>query len=467
MAEPATAEQQGANSPARQLLAALTKASQEMEKSVAETYEFVSKLNSELERVVNAQLSETAEKTEMMLRGHLTGITAEKEEILSKLTELRQEELKVLQGTGRELRLAIVEKLDGLVTDFKSDVDEHLRLFQEQLENTESETSSSVEAIRNSLREQIPQFLKSIEEEVGNEQSSMDEMQTHFVGKLNQESTVSLTQLQEHASELKSRLDQEGQEFLSSVDLSADELIARQTAKLQQRIESFSQMEQVADQRIASLTATDINYINELPNTFSSTSEQMAELHVGLHATIVKNLALQYRTEILSAAQEAEDQLQIVRGDLQSMMRHYQNHYAELFSSLLSKFEKASNEMLSSQTASRDDSKNTQQALALIQEQFGGIKKVVSECSRDKISETENTMEKAYEEFRVKLDNARKNAADKVESSFKQSQDELGKMQQNNEDNLQEMSMKIDELEQAINEAKELIKALDQASLDF
>ena len=116
MAEPATAEQQGANSPARQLLAALTKASQEMEKSVAETYEFVSKLNSELERVVNAQPSETAEKTEMMLRGHLTGITAEKEEILSKLTELRQEELKVLQGTGRELRLAIVEKLDGLVT---------------------------------------------------------------------------------------------------------------------------------------------------------------------------------------------------------------------------------------------------------------------------------------------------------------------------------------------------------------
>lgn len=467
MAEPATAEQQGANSPARQLLAALTKASQEMEKSVTETYEYVSKLNSELERVVNSQLSETAEKTEMMMRGHLTGITAEKEEILSKLTELRQEELKVLQTTGRELRLAIVEKLDGLVTDFKADVDSHLKLFQEQLENTESETSSSVEEIRSSLREQIPQFLKSIEEEVGNEQSSMEEMQTHFTGKLNQQSSVSLTELQEHATELKSRLDQEGETFLSSVDQSADDLIARQTEKLQQRIESFSQMEQVADQRIASLTAADINYINELPNTFTVSSEQMAELQVGLHATIVKNLALQYRTEILSAAQEAEDQLQIVRGDLQSMLRQYQNHYAELFTSLLSKFEKASNDMLTSQTASRDDSKNTQQALALVQEQFGSIKKIVSECARDKVSETENTMEKAYEEFRVKLDNSRKNATDKVENSFKQSQDELGKLQQLNEDNLTEMSMKIDELEQAINEAKELIKALDQASLDF
>jgi hypothetical protein len=76
-------------------------------------------------------------------------------------------------------------------------------------------------------------------------------------------------------------------------------------------------------------------------------------------------------------------------------------------------------------------------------------------------------MEKTYEDFRVRLENARRAASEKVEQNFKESQDELSKLQQSSEEQLNEMNQKLEELEQSVAEAKDLIKALDQASLDF
>lgn len=464
---PTTEPQQGANSPARQLLAALTRASQEMEKSVSESYDYVSRLNADLERVINAQLDETAEKSELYVRTHLGTITHEKERILSQLTELRQEELKVLQATGRDLRMALVEKLDGLVSHFKSDVDEHLKVFQTQLEASEAENETNVDAARKALRGEIPKYLKSINDDVGEEQVEIEKLHSQYQSQLSQESNVSLTQLQEHSAELKARLDAEGEEFLVAVDKSAEKLIAEQTEEIQKKIKSYSEMEDTVGQRIETLSSADISYIKELPASFSESCRQMAELQVGLHATIVKNLALQYRTEILSAAQEAEDHLQIVRADLQSILRQYQNHYSEQFENQLNKFEKLANEAANAQTASVDGSANTDQVLASIQEQFGSVKKLISEMSREKVSETEGFMEKSYEEFRLKLENARKSSLENVEQNFKKNQEELSKLQQSSEESLQELSLKIDELEQSVNEAKELIRALDQASLDF
>ena len=468
MAETPIAEtQQGANSPARQLLAALTKASQEMEKSVSESYDYVARLNSELERVINAQLDETAEKSELHVRSQLGSISQEKDNILSQLTELRQEELKVLQSTGKELRMALVAKLDGLVTQFKSEVDSHLKFFQAQLEAAELDNDSHVDAARKALREQIPKYLRSINDEVGAEQVEIEKQHANYQTMLSQESNVSLNQLQEHSAELKARLDSEGEEFLSAVDKRAEQLIAEQTEEIQKKIKSFSEMEETTGQRIESLSAEDISYIKELPATFSDSCKQMAELQVGLHATIVKNLALQYRTEILSAAQEAEDHLQIVRADLQSILRQYQNHYSEQFENQLNKFEKLANDIASAQSGNDDGAANADQVLASIQDQFANVKKLVAENSREQVSETESYMEKSYEDFRIKLENARKANLENVEQNFKRSQEELVKLQQSSEESLQELSQKIDELDQSVNEAKELIRALDQASLDF
>ena len=467
MAEQATADTQQANSPARQLLAALTRASQEMEKAVQESYEHVTMLNSELERVLNLQLDQTSEKVEVFIHSHLDGLSSEKDAILHQLTELRQEELRVLQSTGRNLRQALVEKLDVLVTAFRADVDGHLQAFQDKLSQADKDNRDTVDATRQSLRERIPGFLVSVSEEVIKEKQGLEELHTSFQQTLTEESNVSLNQMVEHCGELKTRLETEGESFLASVDERAANLVNEQTEKLKQRIESFSQMEQKAEERIDSLSLADKSYIKDLPATFTETCGKMAELQVGLHATVVKNLALQYRTEILSAAQEAEDSLQIVRAELQSLLRQYQNHYAEQFENLLTKFEKSATDFANAQVATPELSSNREQIIEGINEKFNSLKKTVSESTREEISSTENAMEKSYEEFRLRLEIARKYSCENIEGSFKENQEELSKLQQSNEEQLKELSDKLDELEQSVNESKELIRALDQASLDF
>ena len=466
MAEPATTEVQQANSPARQLLAALTRASQDMERSVSDTCEYVSRLNGDLERFVNGQLEAADEQVEQFVRTKLEKISTEKETVLSQLMEIRQEELQVLQQTGKALRDTLGKKLDELVGNFDKEIDLNLKAFQKQLTDSETQMNTRVSESRSEFRANMPGNLKSIRDDVGAEKSALEELHGGYDKQLSEESTSSLEQLVEHCIELRSRLQNEGEDYLGSVTSSVDNLTAQQTQRLNQRIESFSSMQKSVSERIHSLSEADISYVKELPTTFSQSCKEMTELQVGLHATMVRNLALQYRTEILSAAQQAEDQLAIVRADLQALLRNYQNHYSEQFDNLLAKFEKAAAELSHEETVAPDQAIDNE-LIASLEEQFATLKKGLLEETKNGIAGVESYMEKSYEKFRVQLDSAKKDVGEHIEKSFHENQNEFSKLQHSNDEQINELARKLEELELSVAEARELISALDEASLDF
>ena len=470
MAEPASAAtastDQQANSPARQLLAALTKASQDMERSVNEACEHVGKLNNELERYVSGQLESADEHIDQIVRTKLEKVSSDKESVLAQLMELRQEELQVLQQTGKNLRDALTEKLNELVNKMSAEIEENLKKFQGSLDETEKSLSEGIERSRKDFRDKMPGQLESIREEVGKEKKGLAELHEKYDEQLSQESLVSLEELVEHCAELKSKLQKEGKDYLGAVDHSVNELTGEQTGRLNQRIESFSSMQKNVKERIDALSESDINYVKELPDSFRATVEEMAELHIGLHATTVRNLSLQYRTEILSAAQQAEDQLQIVKADLQSLLRNYQSHYTEQFESLFSKFEKTATELSHEEVVAPDQNRDAE-TINKLKEQFTSFKKTMSDESKNGVTEIETHMEKSYEKFRALLDSAKKDACETVESSFHEYQGEFSKLQHANDEQFTEMVKKLEELEQSVAEARELISALDEASLDF
>lgn len=470
MAEPASttvsAPDQQANSPARQLLAALTRASQDMERSVNDACEHVARLNNELERYVSGQLESADEQIDQIVRTKLEKVSSEKEAVLAQLMELRQEELQVLQQTGKKLRDALTEKLNELVGKFSNEIDTNLKKFQDSLADTEKSIGEGVEKSRKDFRDKMPGQLESIREEVGAEKTALSELHKKYDEQLSQESLVSLEELVEHCAELKAKLQKEGEDYLGDVSKSVTALTEEQTERLNKRIESFSSMQKNVKERIDALSEADINYVKELPDGFRASAKEMADLHIGLHATTVRNLSLQYRTEILSAAQQAEDQLQIVKADLQGLLRGYQNQYTEQFESLFAKFEKNAAELAQGEVVAPDQSRDTEIGNKL-KEQFTNMKKSLGEDSKNGVSDIESHMEKSYEKFRVLLDAAKKEACEKVEKSFHDYQGEFSKLQHANDEQLTELSKKLEELEQSVAEARELISALDEASLDF
>lgn len=470
MAEPAsttaTPTDQQANSPARQLLAALTRASQDMERSVNDACEHVGKLNNELERYVSGQLESADEQIELIVRTKLEKVSSEKEAVLAQLMELRQEELQVLQQTGKKLRDALSEKLNELVNKFSSEIDDNLKKFQADLESTEKSIADGVEKSRKEFRDRMPGQLESIREEVGKEKTGLADLHKQYDEQLSQGSLVSLEELVEHCAELKAKLQKGGEDYLGAVDENVNALTAEQTERLNKRIEAFSSMQKNVKERIDALSEADLNYVKELPDAFKASAKEMADLHIGLHATTVRNLSLQYRTEILSAAQQAEDQLQIVKADLQGLLRSYQNQYSEQFESLFAKFEKSATDLSQEEVIAPDQSRDSE-IMNKLKEQFTTLKKSLGEESKSGVSEIETHMEKSYEKFRVLLDAARKEATEKVEKSFHDYQGEFSKLQHSNDEQVTELSKKLEELEQSVAEARELISALDEASLDF
>lgn len=458
-------EQQG-NSPARQLLAALTKASQDMERSVSDACEHVGRLNVELERFVHGQLEAADEQIEQFIWSKHEKLSTDKEKVISQLMEIRQEELQVLQQTGKQLRDALTEKLNELVSEFSTQIDENLKSFQTSLADTEKSVGQKASESRKEFKETIPSKLESIREEVGNEKSSLEELHTTYDEQLSQESLTSLEELVEHCANLKSRLQKEGEEYLGQVTSSVDELTSQQTESLNKRIESFSSMQKDVSERIQALSEADIDYLKELPADFKETGKEMAELHVGLHATTVRNLSLQYRTEILSAAQQAEDQLLIVKAELQSLLKNYQNQFTEQYESLFSKFEKSATELCELESEAPEQGKDNE-VMEKLKSQFEDMKKSLNDETKSEYGSVEISMEKSYENFKNLLDNAKKEACDTVELSFHEYQAEFTKLEKSNEEQLVEMSKKLEELEQSVAEARELISALDAASLDF
>lgn len=466
MAEAATGDPQS-NSPARQLLAALSRASQEMESSVNETYEYVSRLNANLEKVVGAELEEIGEQVELLVRNQMDGISAEKDAILSQLTELRKEELKVLQSTGKSLRLALLEKVEELVAAFQKGCDTELQTLKAELDKSENTVGGNIknrlEWAQNNLPSQVDELRKGFDAE----RKRTSEYSATIEQRFEKESAASLDELKEHSTELRSRLQAEGEKYHAGLEKLGQELKESQIGKFKTKCAELEAVEEQVSRRVNDRTVEDVTFLAELPEKFSQSCRQMAEVQVAMHATVIKNLSLQYRTEILSSVQEADDHLQIVRADLHSLLRQYQNHYSEQFESILSKFEKNANELAAAQDNGDGAPQNNETTLKSVNEYFAGIRKNTQEKIRSLLSEIEVSMESAYEEFRVNLENARKSACDKVELSFKVNQDELNKLQQANEEQLDELNKKLVELEQSVAEAKELIRALDQASLDF
>ena len=159
MSEASTVETQSNASPARQMLAALTQASKEMTTRFNEVSERASKLNAVLENDVNKSLADLNQQAESMVRVHLDGLTADKDAVLAELTVLRQEEMKVLQNIAKNLRDALTEKLNELLTSLKSDVKEQMSTFQLNIRQKETEVAQTEKNLRKVLRENYHFFL--------------------------------------------------------------------------------------------------------------------------------------------------------------------------------------------------------------------------------------------------------------------------------------------------------------------
>lgn len=460
MPEPETQAQSGTTA-ARQMLAALTRTSLEISKKFSEGCEYVSRLNQTLENKVNGQLSEINERSEQIVRLQLQNLSAEKEAVIAELTGLRREELKVLQTIVKDLRDALSQRLQELVAGLKEEIEEKLSVLQDSLVQTETEVSLSVADLREVLNDRAAPQITSIQEKSGECKKELETLQEKHRELLDQQASESLDLLANRSDEFEGHLNKHGSEYLAAVDALCEKLLAEQQERLAGCLQSLATIETQAGEQLK----TSIDPSDTLLTSFESSCRQVSEVRASLHKSMASNLAMLYRTEILSMAREIQDDLSVIRSSLQSVLALHRENYAEQAKVLLANFEKEAKLIKPDESAleamAAEDLPAEVRALfeKLKQESADKVKEITAACDKK--------MEEALAAFRTRLSESSQNMCKICEDAFTEFRKDISESCEANKAMLEELNQKTDALEQLVDESKELMSVLDQSNLDF
>ena len=452
-----TETQQSGTTAAKQMLAALTRASQEMTRKFSDSCEQASRLNATLENKVNERLAEINDQADLIVRNQLESLSAEKDSILAELTELRREELKVVQTLGKKLRNALGDKLKELSAELDKEMTQSLSSFQEQLTETERSITQNLDSKSESLSKEIPELMQKLKSERQKELEQLAEAHSKHLDEYKSKTAEGLAKLADHVATLKSSLNEEGSGYVNTLDSVIEKLVCEQQNNLKEKIDALAEV----NERVSQSVQSDREHFEKLPEQFADSCKQVAELKLKLHGSRVNNLALIYRTEIMSLAKQSEDQAAIIRARLQSVLHNHLDSFNEQSAKLLQKFEKNAREAMPVAETEKTKTYENDGLPEAVAEFIDKLKQDLKITAKESASAAKSVMEDSLDDFRSKINSSSQNYAHVIEKSFNEARKEISEMTDANKEKLEELTQKSEALEQLVGDARDLLSALD------
>lgn len=465
MAEATTTDTTGPNSPAKQMLAALTRASQEMTRTVNESCEHVENLNALLESKVNEHLKEANAYAELVIRGQLSGLSHEKNGILAELSELQREELKVLQGIGKKLREEMSRKLEEIVAEISKQLDGKLSAFTDSLSESEKETEAKILQAIEDFRRYLPSHIESINKKVESEKDHLGELAAGHEEFFNNEVAETISKFQEHFSVVKTQLDNAGETASSAALASFETLVQNAENSIEKCSELVSDMKEESKNRIYAHTESDINDLKNLIEPFEKSIKQATEIQSALHSTYINNLALEYRTEVFTLSKEAEDLIQRARMDLHSAINSQRDSFTEQADKLFLDFDKALREIPIKKNVEGESSQKD--IAAQMKQILDDLRTKIHGSAEQKSSEAKEFAVKAFDEASSDINKVAKDVSSQIENDLQFLSTEISELKHENEKAFEKLNEKMQSLELLVDEARQLISALGDSGLEF
>lgn len=454
------------DSPAKQFLAAVSKASQELETAIAHTYEEALKLNVQLTESARVQMEQTDASLEKELRLSTNLVLEDRQTLLSQLADLRQQELHVLADTGKFVREQLTGKLEELVGNFDDTIKTEVQSFQEKLSSIELSLSQKIDHQNLQLSEKITEFSQTIREEIqnrGKQLEDFEQTQRQLLQTGAETSAASITSLSESiASNLREEVAKLIDEMTASV--SARDFGSSPADRISRLPESA-----LAEDKVLADTANDLQQMQDMVPRFTTTCLELAQLQEDVHSTAVKNVTLRYKTELLSASQHSEDQLKLIASEVALTLKQYEKLYAERFEQRIAEFEKDAAQEV--QNAISDQERAGIRMSATkdkeLKDLYIGLRRGASDSLRATVTQTERAFETLFEEYKTHLESLRQQKSSELDQECKRATDELTRIFKNFDQQSTDIERQLGELESATSELDEFVSALSHADLDF
>lgn len=454
------------DSPAKQFLAAVSKASQELELAIAQTYEEAMKLNVQLTDSAKVQIEQTDASLEEELRLSVVGVQEERQKILGELALLRKEETQALADTGAKFREYLTSKVSEQIEAFDGQLKEYIANYQQRLEAVEQKVAEEAASQTSVLTENQSTFQASLDEQVQNSKKMLDELQIEQQKKLITVAEQAVTALTELTAKLEAQMRQDAQDVAAKMqeDLSAQ-------SKQNSPVERTANLKKLAvdEEKVASMIADQMEEMKALPSSLEEACLEVAKIQQELHGSSLLNAVGRCKNELQSAAKHTESQLNLIGAETKLALSELERLYSEKFQYKMEEFERIAQKEVLEGLAEQERAgmKVSASKDKELKDLFLTLRKSTAESVRTTVRETEKNFESIFDDYKAQLERQKEEKSGELEKECRRASDQLSLVFKKFDDDSTSIEQQIAELESAASELDEFVSALSHADLDF
>lgn len=454
------------DSTAKLMAEALNKASAELEKLVGVFCDHLTAFNQELGRSFQDEARSAEDRMDSRLRQTVEAMQKDKEEILKRLAEYKQNEIQAIIDTGKESRGRLAIKVDETAAEFSRTLAEKMTELQSLLSGPQAEALSRYDTLRAEVAATGQELLTFLTDKSSEKLESLSSACEFIESEASQSvaATTEKIQTAETAAAASAATAQKVfEEAIESRDKSVkDELESAQQASLEYLKERQASCVALLDDT----SASGKKYAEEVSVSFDVSMSDLSSLLNTLYDGRLRNLLAQSRTEIVNSARKAEERIISTRNDLHATLKELQREYVEKFDKLYESFEKSledDNKDGRQQARGGKDARAREQLNAL----FRRLGQEMIDTAGNAANRIENDFQKSVSAFEKRIESARDSACESLEREFKLMQKELARTKQDFDKQLSELESQLIRIEKDGRDAADIVQTIRSASLEF
>ncbi|MBY0547738.1 MAG: hypothetical protein K2W95_10615 [Candidatus Obscuribacterales bacterium] len=453
------------DSTAKLMSEALSKASAELEKLVSVFCDHLTTFNQELGRSFVDEARSAEDRMDTRLRNTIEALQRDREEILKRLAEYKQNEIQAIIDTGKESRGRLAIRVDETAAEFSRTLSEKMTELQALLSGPQADALAKYDAVRGEVAATGQDLLSFLTDKSAGQLESLATASEFIESEATNSVAEAIAKIDALLSARSGPAGTSEQQFTSAI--AAQEKSAPQVldATKQQSLDALKLEQTNCLENLKAVTLGGKQYAEEVSVSFDVSMSDLSSLLNTLYDARLKNMLAQSRTEIMNAARKAEERIMSTRNDLHATLKELQRDYVEKFEKLYETFEKSVDEEVkdAKSPGGAKDARAREQLNAL----FRRLGQEMIDTAGNAANRIEGDFQKSVTAFEKRIENARDSACESLEREFKLMQKELVRTKQDFDKQVTELQTQLVRIEKDGRDAADIVQTIRSASLEF
>lgn len=453
------------DSTAKLMAEALSKASAELEKLVSVFCDHLTAFNQELGRSFVDEARQAEDRMDTRLRNTIEALQRDREEILKRLAEYKQNEIQAIIDTGKESRGRLAIKVDETAAEFSRTLSEKMTELQALLSGPQADALAKYDAVRGEVAATGQDLLTFLTDKSAGQLESLATACEFIESEATNSVSDAIAKIDAQVSTLSGPAVESEQAFTSAV--AAQEKSAPQvldTAR-QQSLEALKVEQANCLENLKAVTLGGKQYAEEVSISFDVSMSDLSALLNTLYDARLKNMLAQSRTEIVNSARKAEERIMSTRNDLHAALKELQRDYVEKFEKLYETFEESVEDEVkeAKSPGGAKDARAREQLNAL----FRRLGQEMIDTAGNAANRIEGDFQKSVTAFEKRIETARDSACESLEREFKLMQKELVRTKHDFDKQVNELQTQLVRIEKDGRDAADIVQTIRSANLEF